>query len=82
MKNFSVMISIGFTKKFQTFYGKYDINIRKELENLQIINQKFFFNILKLFGAIQVRILAPKKLFVSFLFFKLENGRNVLSICN
>jgi len=36
------MISIGFTKKFQTFYGQYDIIIRKELENLQIINRKFF----------------------------------------
>ena len=76
------MISMGCTIKFQTYYGQYDIIIGIKLENLQIINQNFFFNNLKLFGAIQVRILAPKKLFVSFLFFKLENGRNVLSICN
>ena len=66
---------------FPTNVGKYDILIGNELDDITYQNNKIFYKGKKIFGAIQVTILPPQNLFLPFLMYKTENGKNVLTLC-
>jgi hypothetical protein len=60
--------------KYKFFFGKYDILIGNEIQNITFKNDNFFYNDNPepLNGLMQVTILPPRNLFYAFLPIKLK----------
>jgi len=61
--------------------GKYEVILGKQLKQVAIKSNKFYYGKKKLFGTALVTILPPKSLFCPFLLFKDNNNKSVLILC-
>jgi hypothetical protein len=68
--------------KFPYFTSKYSIIIGKELDNIEFINQAFFYKGKQIFGTMLVTILPPKNLFLPVLPLKTSDGKSVNTLCS
>lgn len=66
---------------FPSNYGKYDILIGDDLKLITIKNNQFFYKEKRIFGAVQLTILPPRKMFLPFLMYRIKCGKNVLTLC-
>jgi hypothetical protein len=67
--------------KFKFMIGKYKILIGKELQNLHLINNKFFFNGNRVMGSILLTILPPQNLYFPFLMCKTKDNKTINTLC-
>ena len=66
-------------KKFMT--GKYITLIGKTINNLQICNNKFFYEGQEVLGSILLTIVPPQDLFYPFLLYRTKTGKTINTLC-
>ena len=67
--------------KYRFMTGPYKVVIGEDLEKIQVVNQKFYFDSQKISGTILLTILAPQTLLHPFLLYKTRAGRTILTLC-
>lgn len=66
---------------FKYMIGKYDILIGRTLQRLKIVNCRFFVDDIPVMGAVFVKILPPKNLYIPYLLCKKKDGSVINTLC-